>query len=92
MVVLATTQDIDAKKLRRALDVETRARSLAVPDVFEVPATWGARYAKLATKVPARTDYRTVELARGLMQTFIDPVLRGEASGLIWSPESLAWG
>jgi hypothetical protein len=91
LVVLAVTQNVDATKLRRALDVEARVRSLTLPDAFDVPANWGARYAKLASTVPACADFRTVDLASELMQAFIDPVLRGEASGLTWSPDSLAW-
>jgi hypothetical protein len=91
LVVLAATQTVDATKLRRALDVEARVRSLRLPNAFDTPANWGARYAKLASKVPACADFPTVELARELMLTFLDPVLRGEASGLTWSPESLAW-
>jgi hypothetical protein len=71
--------------------LKPRVRSLRLPGAFDTPTNWGARYAKLASKVPACADFRTVELARDLMQAFIDPVLQGEATGLTWSPESLAW-
>jgi hypothetical protein len=91
LVLLAATQTVDATELRRALDVEAGARSLRLPDAFATPANWGTRYAKLASKVPACVDFRTVELATELMHAVIDPVLRGEKSGLAWSPESLAW-
>ncbi len=91
LVVLATTQVIDATKLGRALGVEARARSLTLLDAFDVPTNWGVRYAKLASKVPACADFRTVDLATELLRDFIDPVLRGEASGLAWSPELLTW-
>lgn len=91
LVVLAVTQNVGARKLRRALDVEAGARLLTLPDAFKLPATWGARYAKLASRVPACADFRTMNLATELMRDFVDPVLRGDASGLVWSPESLTW-
>lgn len=91
LVVLAATQTVDATKLRRALDVEARVRSLRLPGAFDTPANWGARYAKLASNVPACANFGTVELARELMLTFLNPVLRDDASGLTWWPESLTW-
>ena len=91
LVVLARTQNVDATKLRHALDVEASVRSLTLPGAFDLPATWSIRYAKLASKVPACAGFRTVDLATELMRAFIDPVLRDETSGLVWSPESLTW-
>ncbi|UOE42729.1 nucleotidyl transferase AbiEii/AbiGii toxin family protein [Agromyces larvae] len=91
LVVLAVTQDVDAVKLRRALEVEARNRSLVLPAAFTVPATWGSRYAKLAAPLPACSDFRSVDAALELVHIFIDPVLRGEASVLTWSPKLLAW-
>ncbi|MET4637683.1 hypothetical protein ABIE24_000903 [Mycetocola sp. 2940] len=92
LVVLAATQTVDATKLRRALDAEARVRSLRLPGDLDTPANWGARYTKPASNVPACAGFETVELARKPMLTFLSPVLRGDASGLTWSPESLTWG
>lgn len=92
LVVFAATQTVDATKLRRALDAEARVRSLRLPGDLDTPANWGARYTKLASNVPACAGFETVELARELMLTFLSPVLRGDASGFTWSPESLTWG
>ncbi|MGG7507656.1 nucleotidyl transferase AbiEii/AbiGii toxin family protein [Plantibacter sp. YIM 135249] len=91
LVVLATTQTISADALQRAVIAEARVRSL--PSIAEliIPPIWGRAYAKEAKDVLYCSDYPTVHRAAELMRSFIDPALRGEASGLTWSPEFLAW-
>lgn len=91
LVVLATTEDVNADKLRRALIAESRVRALELPGVFAVPSHWGRRYAKDAKSVPACMNYRTVELATKLMSAFIDPVLRNEVAGRTWDRSGLDW-
>jgi hypothetical protein len=91
LVVLAVTQGVDATNLRRALDVEARARSLVLPHAFEVPANWGGRYAKLASKVPACVGYRSVGDAKTLMRSFITLVLDGSVAGKTWDHTRLTW-
>jgi len=91
LVVLATTEDVNADKLRRALVAESRVRALELPGVFAVPSHWGRRYAKDAKPLPACTNYRTVELATELMRAFVDPVLRNEVAGRTWDHSRLDW-
>ncbi len=91
LVVLAVTQDVDATKLRRALEVESSARSLSLPHAFEIPTAWGARYARLASNIPACTRYRSITSAVDLMRVFIDPVLDGNAAGKAWDHLRLGW-
>lgn len=91
LVVLATTQAVDADALRRAIRTEASVRSLPPFTELAIPSTWGRAYSRDAKEVPYCADYRTVDLATELMQSFIDPVLRGEASGLTWSPDALVW-
>ncbi|WP_448006000.1 nucleotidyl transferase AbiEii/AbiGii toxin family protein [Agromyces bauzanensis] len=91
LVVLATTQTVDADALRRAIRSEARVRSLRPFDELAIPSGWGRAYSRDAKDVPYCADFRTVDLARDLMHVFIDPVLRGETSRLTWSPESRAW-
>lgn len=91
LVVLAATQGVEANKLQRALKTEAAARSLVLPDAFEVPANWGGRYAKLAAKVPACEGYRAVEDAKQLMHAFLDPVLDGSVGGRRWDHPRVAW-
>lgn len=91
LVVLAKTQTVNADALRRAVRAEARVRSLAQFTELTVPSTWGRAYANEAKVVPYCADFRTVDLATELMRAFIDPVLRGDTSGLAWSPVSLTW-
>lgn len=91
LVVLATTQTVDADALRRAVRSEARVRSLPPFTELAIPSGWGRAYSRDAKDVPYCADFRTVDLARDLMHMFIDPVLRGETSRLTWSPESHAW-
>lgn len=91
LVILAATHDVCGDKLRRALEVEVRMRAFALPHVFEVPSTWGARYAKLAWTVPACAPFGSVDLAMGLMRGFIDPVLSGSVAGMRWDHQRLVW-
>lgn len=91
LVVLATTQTVDADALRRAIRSEARVRSLPPFTELAIPFGWGRAYSRDAKGVPYCADFRTVDLARDLMHVFIDPVLRGETSHLTWSPESRAW-
>jgi hypothetical protein len=91
LVVIAKTQAACADALARAIDSESRARSLIPFTELVIPPTWGRLYAKEAKDVPYCADYPTVDLAGELMHAFIDEVLRGEAPGKTWSPDSLAW-
>lgn len=91
LVVLATTQTMSADALQRAVIAESRVRSLPNITELTIPSAWGRAYAHEAKDVPYCSDYRTVERAAELMRSFIDPVLRDEASSLTWSPESLVW-
>lgn len=92
LVVIAKTQTVSADTLWRAIDAEARVRSLKPFTELTIPAAWGRLYAKEAKDVPHCADYRTADLAGELMRAYIDPVLRGEVPGKIWSPESAAWG
>ena len=91
LVVLAVTQDLDAHKLQRALTMEATARSLVLPMVFEVPASWGRGYSTLAAKVPTCERCRTVDAAQQLMHAFLDPVLDGSAGERRWDHQRRAW-
>lgn len=91
LVLLATTQNVNADKLGMAIEVEARARALTRPNAFTVLSTWGPTYVKLATKVPACESYRTVGAAQSLMTSFVDPVLTGDAAGNTWSHDALTW-
>jgi len=89
LVVISLTQTVDADDTKAAIQHEARMRRLTLPDVFTLPLTWGAAYAKLAKNTPAAGH--SIADARALMATFIDPMLVGAATGKTWNPKSLAW-
>ena len=91
LVLLAVTQDVDAIKLRRALEAEAGARSLVLPAVFQVPASWGVRYARLAATMPTHAQHRTFDAAMELMRAFLDPLLAGGVAGATWDHIELDW-
>lgn len=91
LVVFAMTQDVDGTALERAISAECGLRGMELSERFVVPPNWGNGYAKLSKPVPYCADYRTVDAAMMLMRAFLDPVLRGEARGMEWSPESRSW-
>lgn len=91
LVLLAATHDVEEKKLRRAFEIESRARSLTHPATFEVPDSWGSRYSKLASTIPACANYLSISAAKQLMHLFIDPMLDGSAAGMVWDYRRLSW-
>jgi hypothetical protein len=91
LVVLATTQDINANKLIRALRSEAATRSLSLPAIFTIPPVWGAGYTKLTLKVPACLNYHSIDAAKELMHIFLDPALSGSATNKNWSHDYLDW-
>jgi hypothetical protein len=91
LVVFATTQDVEGVALRTAIVTEARRRQMPPFDRFLVPTSWGPGYAKLSRPVRYCVDYPTVSLATALVCRFVDPALAGQAGGLTWSHERLAW-
>lgn len=89
LVVIALTHTIDANQTREAIQNEARIRRLALPERFRLPTTWGRAYAKLARNTPAAGH--NIADAQALMTTFIDPLLDGTATGMVWIPGGLAW-
>jgi hypothetical protein len=91
LVVLAVTQDIDGTGLGIAISTEAQRRRMEPFDRLVVPDEWGRRYAELARSVPYCSEYSTVDVARELVTSFIDPALDDSASGKTWSHETLSW-
>lgn len=91
LVVVAVTHDIDGAPLSIAIATEVRRRHMDPFDRFVVPAEWGRPYEKAARTVPYCADFRSIELARGLVTTFIDPALDATANGMTWSQAARTW-
>ncbi|MBJ7248882.1 MAG: nucleotidyl transferase AbiEii/AbiGii toxin family protein [Thermoleophilia bacterium] len=91
LVLLAVTQDVDGAALGLAISTGVHRRLMEPFDHFVVPNDWGPRYSKLAKPVPYCADFRTIDLAREFVAQFIDPVLKGTATGHVWSSRDREW-
>jgi len=90
LVLVATTQQVDATELRAALLSEYRHRGLEVARTVDAPdRSWDAGYAREAAKVP-HLDQQTLSAALAVARGFLEPVLSGEVAGL-WSPTKQKW-
>lgn len=90
LVLMATTQRLDADELRTALLSEYEHRGLAVPVIVEAPdGSWEAGYAREAAKVP-HLDQQTLAEALAVANGLLAPVLDGTASGF-WDPAEQLW-
>lgn len=91
LVVLATTQRVNATELREAVHAEARLRQLKEPEIFLIPVTWGRAYERDAGTTPACERHRSIAAARHLMHDFIDPLLGNEPVIGVWNPMNLNW-
>lgn len=91
LVVFASLQEIHSDALNLAILSEGQRRNLPTLDAFTIPPAWGIRYSRLAHGLPACNDFPTVEAAKRLMESFLDPVLAGEVQKANWNPARLLW-
>lgn len=93
LVLIARTQALDARKLRRALTSEHHRRALGPPMVFDVPdhALWEPGYAKAVKDAPDLESFRTLPEALALVKALIDPVLADDRPIGCWNPEAATW-
>jgi len=91
LVLVATTQSVDAAELRVALLSECAHRGLEVPSTVDAPDdSWTAGYAREAAKVP-HLQQQDLSSALAVVRQMLDPVFAGEVAGH-WSPDRLTWG
>ena len=91
LLLIATTQPVDATRLRTALHSEYERRGLEPPRRFEVPEAgdWEAGYRRAANDAPALTT-RSLAEAVTTVAALIDPILRDRTSGT-WHPAGQTW-
>jgi predicted nucleotidyltransferase component of viral defense system len=91
LVLLATAQTIEAKRLRAALEQtftfrKTHALPVMLPD--PLPA-WVTPYAAMARE--DQLAWPTLDEVTKAAKAFLDPVLAGDLDAA-WSPETWTWG
>ena len=91
LVIMASTQPVEAKALRSAINAEARRRGLGQPTRLIVPAAWGRVYEREARKIPVCLRHVSLESAQHLMTSFIDALLQVDHADGHWDPEALNW-
>ena len=91
LALLATTQTIEANRLRAALEQtftfrKTHALPVMLPDPLQA---WVTPYAAMARE--DQLAWPTLDEVTKAAKAFIDPVLAGDLDAA-WSPETWAWG
>lgn len=90
LVVIASSQRVDAAALRKALLSEYAHRRLVVPAEISLPsAKWIAGYEQAAKMAPNVTRTSATE-ALALVAKMVNPVLAGREHGT-WNPSTEAW-
>lgn len=91
LALLARVRPIEAVRLRRALEqtFEFRGTHPLPAAVPAPPASWEARYARIAEQ--DGLPWATVAVLLEAVRAFLDPVLGAEPAGT-WSPETGSWG
>lgn len=90
LVIVATTQHIEARELHAAIISECAYRDLAVPAELTAPSQdWDDGYRTSAATAP-HLAYPTLRDALAVVKSFLDPVLAGRAGGH-WDPDELGW-
>jgi len=90
IVIIATSQHIEATAIHKALMSEYQHRDLETPSGVELPSDdWIDGYAKQANHVPD-FDYQTADEGLAVARAFLNPILEGRTTGS-WDPATLEW-
>jgi hypothetical protein len=90
LVLMATTQTIDAAALHTALLSEHMRRGTTPTPGLTLPSEdWPEGYRRIATELPGFAHLNAAEAVE-IVGRLIDPVLAGRKSGT-WDPERLEW-
>ncbi len=90
LVIIAATQTVEAKALRRAMFSEYAHRGLAAPERVTLPSDrWHDGYRQVAKDVPNLT-HRTAGQAVEFVGRMLDPILAGRETGT-WNPTTAQW-
>jgi hypothetical protein len=90
LVLIATTQTVEAGALRTALVSEHRRRGTTQSVATELPSRdWHEGYRKIAAGVP-NFEIHDADEAVEIVRRLVDPILAGRDFGE-WDPARLEW-
>jgi hypothetical protein len=92
LMLIATTQSVDAAALHTAVRSEEARRGLTLPPTVTVPdaPVWASSYRRLASESPGLADYLILSTAVEVVRELLDPILTGRFTGT-WNPHRLTW-
>lgn len=91
LMLFATTCELDAGGLRRAVRAEASARGLPLPSSFSLPSDWGAVYEAHAAEIRALREHLDADSARTVLSDLLDPTLGADFTHARWDPRGLRW-
>ena len=91
LVSIVTGASVQAEAQRAAIESEAARRALQLPTSFDVPdrSLWEPGYASEAAR-SLLPHAHTLDETRGIVRSFIDPLLDGSATGR-WDPGRGEW-
>ena len=95
LAVVFTTQEVDAKDMRRQVELEARLRKLAPISGFSIPASWislrQGQYAKLARETSLPAELQKLEPATEFIANRLNTAIAGKEDGKRWNPVEQLW-
>lgn len=89
--LLARHTDFDADELHRSINAtfEFRGTNPVPTELDDPPRGWATRYEKIRKR--DNLEWKDLDALFKLCRTFLEPVLRGDIDGKVWSPEDQVW-
>lgn len=92
IVIIATTQTVDADTLSKAVASEATRRGVHLPGQFDLPdQRWRQGYRREASTASLPPELVDVDGAVALAQAFLGPTLAGAAQPGWWDPDTRQW-
>lgn len=92
LVLIVTTQPVDAARTVLALRAEAERREIELPEELTAPSPqWRAGYQRIASDTILPPHLQTIDTALLTVGRCLEPLLAGEISDGSWEPELFYW-
>jgi hypothetical protein len=86
-----TTESLDARHLRIAVETEIKRRDLDQIAAFVIPPDWSSRYLVLARPLGLLKDFPNAAVAEERVQAMLNPILDESVTDGWWEPVAGIW-